>query len=253
MNHRSLLRSSLLHALMAVAAALASLGLAVSPAQAATVGSGKVAQETRTVGTFQAIAMTGSIDVEVRQGDKEAVEVSADDNLLPLIETVVESGAAGPTLMVRFKRGENLRIKSPVKVRVQVVKLGALSSSGSGDVSVQALKTPALRLSISGASDARLSELATDSLEVRIAGAGDVQASGQARQLKVAIAGSGDVRLEQLQADDVNVSIAGSGDAKVRADKSLGVSIAGSGDVEYSGAVTAVRSSVAGSGRVIRR
>jgi hypothetical protein len=134
-----------------------------------------------------------------------------------------------------------------------VVKLGALSSSGSGDVSVQALKTPALRLSISGASDARLSELATDS-----ARGPDRRQRRCASQRPGKAAEGGDRRQRRraaraLAADDVNVSIAGSGDAKVRANKSLGVSIAGSGDVEYSGAVTAVRSSVAGSGRVIRR
>ena len=65
--------------------------------------------------------------------------------------------------------------------------------------------------------------------------------------------GSGNVGLKSLVADDVSVRIAGSGDAKVTANKALGVSIAGSGDVEYSGNATAIRTSVAGSGRIVKR
>ena len=237
-----------------VLACISTLVLVSQPVQAATTGSGRAASESRPVGEFDAIAVSGSMDLVVRQtGAKESVEVTADDNLLPLLETVVESGSSGRTLMIRFKRGENIRSKAPIKVSVNAVRLAALASSGSGHLLVEALKTPALKLSISGSSDARLNELQADALDVRIAGSGDVSATGNARQLKVSIAGSGDVNLNALAADDVTVSIAGSGDAVVQANKSLGVSIAGSGDVQYSGTATAVRSSVAGSGHVSKR
>ena len=234
-------------------ACVAALTLIVSPAQAATTGSGRVASENRNLSDFEAISLSGSMDLIVRQGSKESVEVSADDNVLPLIETVVESGAAGKTLHVRFKRGERVWTKAPVKVTVQVVRLVGLASSGSGNLRVEGLKTPILKLAISGSSDARFSELDADAFEVRVAGSGDVQANGHARQVKVSIAGSGDVKLASLAANDVTVSIAGSGDATVQANKSLGVSIAGSGDVQYSGTATDVRSSVAGSGRVTKK
>ena len=52
-------------------------------------GSGKVATETRAVVGFDAIALRGSITLELRQGEREGLELSADDNLLPLIETRV--------------------------------------------------------------------------------------------------------------------------------------------------------------------
>ena len=234
-------------------ACVAALTIVISPAQAATTGSGKPATETRNVSDFEAIALSGAMDLVVRQGSKEAVEVTADDNLLPLLETVVESGSNGRTLHVRFKRGERVNTKGPIKVNVNVVKLSGLSAAGSGDIRVEGLKTPLLKLSVSGSSDARLNELTTDALEVRIAGSGDVQANGAAKALKVSIAGSGDVQMSALAADDVTVSIAGSGDAVVQANKSLGVSIAGSGDVQYSGTATAVRSSVAGSGQVTKK
>lgn len=234
-------------------ACVAALTIVVSPAQAATTGSGRPATETRNVSDFEAIALSGAMDLVVRQGTKETVEVTADDNLLPLLETVVEQGSNGRTLHVRFKRGERITTKGPIKVNVSVIKLSGLSAAGSGDIRVEALKTPQLKLSVSGSSDAKLNELSADALEVRIAGSGDVRANGSTKGLKVSIAGSGDVNLSALAADDVTVSIAGSGDAVVQANKSLGVSIAGSGDVQYSGTAAEVRSSVAGSGRVTRK
>lgn len=224
-----------------------------SDAWARTVGSGQVQTERRTPGAFDAIVAAGSIDLVVRQGAQEAIELSADDNVLPLIETVVEDSRHGRSLMIRLRRGVSLTTKTPIKATVDVVRLQALTSAGSGRIQVGELKTPTLRLSLSGSGDASLQALNTETLEVRIAGSGDVRATGTAGQVKVTIAGSGDVDLLPLAADDVTISIAGSGDAKVTANKSLSATIAGSGDVVYAGSATAIRTSVAGSGKVSKR
>lgn len=232
---------------------LVSLASFVVLSAAGTPAHAAVATEAREVGSFEGITVHGHIDLVVRQGEKEAVEVRADEAVLPLVETAVESSSRGPTLVVRIKRGEVLRHRGPVQVTVDVTRLTRVSSAGSGDVRVQALKTPSLRLSLAGSSDAKLDGLSTELFEVRVAGSGSVVASGSAAQVKIAITGSGDVALKALVADDVTVSIAGSGDAKVTANKALGVSIAGSGDVEYSGNASAIRTSVAGSGRIVKR
>lgn len=232
--------------------AAAVLGFAPA-AQARVVGSGSVATETRNVGDFEAVASVGSFDVIVRQAAKTAVVVQADDNLLPLIETVVEQGKHGRTLVVRTRRGESISYRGNVKVTIDVVQLGALTSTGAGDVRVESLKTPAFKLSIAGASDARIVGLDTERLELGISGSGDVVGAGRAQQLKISIAGSGDADLGELVADEVSVSIAGSGDANVTANQSLQVSVAGSGDVRYGGQATAVKLSAAGSGTIRKR
>lgn len=213
---------------------------------------GPVTAEQRAVGEFQAVAVSGSINLKVRQGGKEAVEVRAEANLLPLLETVVESSSSGKTLFIRWKKGSNLRIHRSPTVDVTVVQLQALSTSGSSDIVVEALKVPQLAVSIAGAGDVGLQQLTGDELTVKIAGSGDFKASGQVGKLKISVSGSGDVQTEALKADDVNVSIAGSGDAAVHAAKTLSVSIAGSGDVAYRGDAQ-VKSSIAGSGSVHRR
>ena len=227
--------------------------LAPGPALAATTGSGKALSETRAVSGFQAIALPGSIDVVVRQASSEGVQVRADDNVLPLVQTIVEGSGDTRTLRIQFKAGVSVRTKTPVVVSVDVIKLSAVSSSGSGNIRIEALKTPQLSLSISGSSDARLQQLDTDQLSVSIAGSGDVQASGRAGKLDVSIAGSGDLRARELAAGEVSVTIAGSGDASVTAQKTLSVAIAGSGDVDYGGGAVVTNKRIAGSGSVRQR
>jgi Putative auto-transporter adhesin, head GIN domain len=224
--------------------------LASLATQAATTGSGKAATEIREASGFTAITLRGDMDLVVRQGAREGVQVTADDNLLPLLQTVVEARGDQRTLVIQWPRGESIRSRTKTVVAVDVVKLTALASSGAGNIRVEALKTPELALSISGSSDARLTKLDAEQLRVSIAGSGDVSASGKAVKLNVSIAGSGDVRTSELAADDVDISIAGSGNAGIQAAKTLAVSIAGSGDVEYAGGATITKSRIAGSGRV---
>jgi len=237
-----------------VAAALPASALEIRWGSGHSVtGSGHVASEARTVSDFQAIAVHGPVTLVVRQGSREAAEVRADDNLLPLVETTVEDSGRGRTLNVGIKKGQSVRTHHDIVVTVDVVRLTSIATHGSGDVRVEALKTPSLQLSISGSSDARLASLQADEFGISISGSGDVEAAGSAARVKVSIAGSGDARLGSLQADDVTVGIAGSGDAEVTSQKTLAVSIAGSGDVVYHGNGTLTKSSIAGSGSVSRR
>lgn len=230
---------------MTVATALPGAAMAADIA----IGSGQAAAERRTVPEFTAISASGSFDVRVRQDTSQTLDLRADGNLLPLIETVVEGDKS---LQIRWKRNSNVRTKSKPTVEITMSQLHGLASSGSSDIQVESFRAKHLVAAVSGSGDIRLNNLQAEQLGLSIAGSGNVSASGQVTRLQVKIAGSGDVRTEALKADDVTVSIAGSGDAAVQADKALTVSIAGSGDVVYAGAAT-VKSSIAGSGNVRKR
>lgn len=240
----SLARRRLLFVLAAASASLV---------QAATTGSGSVLTEARNVAGFSSIALRGSIDLVVRQGEREAVQVMADDNIVPLVQTLVEGTGEARVLRIQLKAGESIRTRNRIEVTVDLVKLHSIAASGSGDIAVKPLKTPSLSLSISGSSDAKFEQIEAGSFSISIAGSGDVAARGKANKLDIAIAGSGDVRARELMADEVSVSIAGSGDASVTATKVLSASIAGSGDVDYGGGATLARSRVAGSGTIRQR
>ena len=210
-------------------------------------GSGVVQSETRDVGTFTGVALAISALVEVRNGAKDTVSVDADDNILPLIETVVENG----TLQIRFKdKVSSIRAKA-IRIAVTARTIDKLLVSGAGDIRADALKSAAFAARISGSGDIRIVKLDSSSLQASISGSGDLTVGGQVDSLQASIAGSGNLKSGNLEAKRATVKIAGSGYAKLWARETLAVSIAGSGDVDYYGD-PAVTQSTAGSGSLKR-
>lgn len=208
-------------------------------------GSGRIVEESRALAGFSALKLAGGIDVELRAAERESVTVRADDNVVPLIETRVE----GAALVIDVARGASLPTQRRPRVRVEFVRLGAISVAGSGDVRADRVRGDTFAVSVAGSGDVRIDALDVDSLGVMLAGSGDFIASGRAERQGFRIRGAGDVRARDLVGRSVKVSIAGSGDALVHATEELEVAIAGSGDVVYRGAPK-VTKSIAGSGSV---
>ena len=210
-------------------------------------GSGTIKSETRAVSGFSGISLSVNGLVEIQQGSAEGVTIETDDNLLPLLETVVEHG----TLKIRpVTRNTSFRTKK-LKFIVYVKTIESLDIAGAGDIRADALKASALKTSIAGSGDIRIKSLDTGALSVSIAGSGDFTAGGRAASMDASIAGSGDIKTGNMETNAVEISIAGSGDATVWARETLKVSVVGSGDVKYYGDAQ-VKKSIGGAGSIKR-
>ena len=208
-------------------------------------GSGQISTVQRTVQGFKGIDLEVPAHVEVVQGDLEGVTIETDDNIVPLIETVVEKDQ----LKVRLsKRGGGIK-PSSLKITVQVRALESLAISGAGSFQAERLTGATLATRISGSGDIRVRALDVDTLTLAISGNGDFTAGGRADVVRVSISGAGDVKAAGLAAKNAKLSISGSGDAKLWATESLVISISGTGDVGYYGDA-AVTQSVSGVGRI---
>jgi hypothetical protein len=234
---------------------LAALGALAAPllADAADVvrGSGVAASQRRDVGAFGGVALGGPFAVVLRPAAREAVEVTANDNLMPLIETTVRGSGSERTLHIEVAKNARIEASTKVVVTVDVVRLDRVAVGGSGSIDGKAIRSKKLDAAIGGSGSIGFVELDVDELAVAIGGSGTFRADGRAKKLAVNVAGSGKSETENLAAADVTVAVAGSGDARVRADNALSASIAGSGDVYHTGAATP-RIAIVGSGRVKR-
>jgi len=244
------LEASLLAALAMAAATALSLWPGDARAQR-MAGDGQPTSEQRPLGEFKGV-QTAQLRVVVSQGPVHQAVVQADRNLLPLLETVVQDGPHGATLLVRWKPGVSIKPVTAPSVTVQAPQPERLSVLGSGDLIGEALKLPRLQATVHGSGDVRLTDVAVDELVLEVQGSGDVAASGQAGKLQARIAGSGDINTARLRAEDVAVAIVGSGDAVVDAQRTLAVSISGSGDVVHTGPAQPQKA-INGSGSVRRR
>lgn len=191
-------------------------------------GEGKKVTKTLDIDDFTGIGVSIGAEVHLRQGNKQKVEIKAQQNIIDLIDRDVRNGK----WKVRLEKGTNLKRHDGIDIYITLPMIDELSVAGSG--------------SITGETDFKN----VDDLEVSIAGSGEVTLNGSGEDLEVSIAGSGDVDLAGFKVDDCEVSIAGSGDCEINVSGSLQVSIAGSGDVKYKGDPDKVKSSIAGSGDV---
>lgn len=218
--------------------ALAALAAAVPAAHAGgwgmgmTQGSGTFKTETRAPGHFTGVSMGLPGSVELRIGASESVTIETDDNLMPMIETVVENGV----LKIRTTK-RNIGIEPRrLKIVVQAKGVDNLALGGSGSIDADALRGTKVMIDLGGSGSIKVRGVDSDALSVVLGGSGDLKVAGGAtRKLSLSIAGSGDVDLGKLQSADASVNIAGSGEATISVRDNLNVTIAGSGDVNYYG------------------
>jgi hypothetical protein len=211
-------------------------------------GSGVRAEKLRALAAFTKLRVDGPIDVRLAQAGSDQATVVADDNIEPLVETVVE----GDTLVVRLRRDAGFTTRSAPLVRVDARALRAVDIQGSGDLSVDRFKGDGLALSVAGSGDVELGQVELKDLSVSISGSGDVRVAGRAEQQTWRISGSGDVDAGALAGRTARVELHGSGDVSLGVTEQLDAKLSGSGDLSYAGRPQ-LRQSVSGSGEIHRR
>ena len=193
-------------------------------------GSGDIESEEREVSGFNEIQFTGIGNLIIEQGDKEALIVEADDNIIGLIETEVR----GNKLHIGFKRGVNIVPTSRIKFYLTVEDLDRIDLSGLGDIDCDKFETDDIEFNLSGSGDIDF-EIAAESIETNVSGLGDINLSGKVDFHRVQISGSGKYDAEELESKDCEVEISGLGSATVNASDDLDIEINGAGNVYYKG------------------
>lgn len=235
-------------ALKTFAAASVAAGLTLTTS-AATVGSGNVKSETRTVSGFHAVELSGSGNVTITQGDTEGLTVEAEDNILPLVRSEVDGKGV---LHLGFKSGESVQMTKPLLFKLSAKALDNLVVAGSGTIRAKSLATTdkgPLSIVLPGSGDVTVDKLTAGALKLTLAGSGDVTLGGEATSQDVTLAGSGDYDAGSLKTSAATVKVNGSGEAEVYATETLTAEVNGSGDVTYHGQPK-VQKTVHGSGSV---
>jgi hypothetical protein len=210
-------------------------------------GNGNIKRQAREVGHFNGLAFSLPGQVEIRSGNTEGLTIETDDNLLPLIETVVEDG----TLKIRNKNKVNIQTRN-LKIVVQARELDRLALAGSGSIDADRVTGSRVKFDVGGSGSIKVRKAEGQSINVNLGGSGDLKVDeGSARSLSASIGGSGTVDMARVRLETASVTVAGSGDATLWVRDSLSMTVAGSGDVNYYGDPQ-VSKSVVGSGNARR-
>ena len=212
-------------------------------------GSGIAKEETRPVEAFHSLEAKNALQVTVAvsQGAKPGLKISGDDNLVPLVESVVRDGK----LILQIKDNSNVRTKTPLLAEVMTDGLDQVTASGASTVKVTgSSKVDRFTAEASGAARVSIDRLRTPRAIATATGASHVVLSGSAESLKVNASGASLIKAEGLKVDDADVSISGASNIELRASKSVTGDVSGASRLALHGRPAKKNVSTSGASQV---
>ena len=195
-------------------------------------GSGHITPETRNTSGFDAIDVSGAIDVYVKQDSTTSIKVEADDNLLQYVVTETN----GSTLEIYTDGGFNLRPSHKIKVYVSNPTYTRFDVSGASSIEGESQVTATERISVSasGASGIKL-DVNVPVVDVELTGASNANLRGRTKDLDISASGASKVKGYDLLSENANVDVSGASHADVYASVRLDGEATGASHVSYLG------------------
>jgi hypothetical protein len=207
-------------------------------------GSGKTAVEDRKVEGFQQVHARNAIEVVVAIAGPEAAKVEGDDNLLPLVETMVENGV----LEIGVKG--NLRARNPLRVHVTAKQLSGLTADGSAKLTCADVKADELVLGASSAGQVTADNLDAKQLKVSVTSAGIIKAGGRADRQEIDASTSGRYEGSKLVSRTCRVTCSTAANVALHATEEISGSVSSAGRVRQTGSAAKVNLSTTSAGTV---
>jgi hypothetical protein len=188
------------------------LGLLLLPlascANHSFTGNGNWVTQSRSVAKFDRINISGHFRLVYQDQQPHALQVSADSNLLPYVQTTVKNGE----LLISTKPGAQLRSSKTITLHLSSESLEQVTANGSNQIKLSGLRERWLRVNASGGDRIALegkvdeavydchgaakidaSKLSTIDTTVKMTGAGEVVAMAK-QQLDADVSGLSKVR-----------------------------------------------------------
>lgn len=190
-------------------------------------GSGNVKIEKRLLASFDSLDANYVGSIQVRSQGQESLEISGDDNIIPLITTEVKNG----TLYIRPSKGYNPQQK------LQII-----------------ISTPDLKSFVfDGVGEANLSNLKNDRMEIVVRGVGGFTASGETKEADITLSGVGSLDAKNLHTVNAKVNSTGVGNVDIYVTGQLDAKTSGVGEINYYGRPKIVNSQTEGIGKINKR
>ncbi len=190
-------------------------------------GSGIIKDEQRSIQPFDCIDVSGAYDVEIICGEKPDLTIRGDDNLIPLVKTVVKDN----TLHIWSKKSISPRRK--IKIEITTDNLTNISCSGANRILA--------------------SNINNHEFEIEVSGACSIKLEGTTSLLGINLSGASSINTEHLKAEKVSVDLSGASNATVYASDELRAEISGVGSVNYYGNPKSINKRISGLGSITQK
>lgn len=196
----------------------------------------EVVSRTTALDGISHIQLRGYAVMTIRQGDKEFVKLSADDDLIDNVDVNV----SGDTLVLGQKRERkgffHWDDDDKIVFEVQVKDLSSFESSGASKVTFEPFTVSGdFELANNGAGKIDLETITADRVEIDSDGAGEIALDAvKAKRVYSTNNGAGHLTFDNVDADSLEITVNGAGEVTVRGDgevNELKVTIHGVGEV----------------------
>jgi hypothetical protein len=192
-------------------------------------GNGRLRNEVRNVDRYTSIEVFGSYELDVISQLSPSLEISGDDNILPLITTEVR----GNTLYIHVERNIGICPKLKLRIRTSSDRIEKISTDGTNNL--------------------RVTQISDRSFNLKQVGTGNTEISGQTNDLAIDINGTVSVNSQNLFSQQSSVKLLGTATVNVHAYKQLSVQILGVGTVNYYGNPSQINKQILGIGSLNKK
>jgi Putative auto-transporter adhesin, head GIN domain len=210
--------------------------------------------QNRPVANFKEIRIGSGIDLYLKQGNTEKLELTAPKDKIGKIITEVHNGVLEIHMEYNnWNWNWGGAFKSSPKVHLSFKDLKAIKASGGSDVfSEGRLLFENILIDASGGSDIKLA-ITAESVECETSGGSDTILSGSTKYFKCNSSGGSDLKAKDLRSQYCKVSSSGGSDAYVWAESELLANASGGSDIYYYGSPKNVKINKSGGADVNRR
>jgi RNA polymerase sigma factor (sigma-70 family) len=196
-------------------------------------GSGKEATKEFKLADFTTVDIGHVIHVDITRGDKFRVVLTADDNLLDLVQAAKD----GATLRISLDTAKRAIPNGKWKLSVTMPKLEGVSVSGCGHVTFKGFKGGDFKARAHAASHLE-GEIEAAKLDLEVAGASHATLRGSAKDAKLTATGASRLALADFAIDRADVHLTGASSAKIKVKEKLDYNLSGACHLEYQGGPT---------------
>ena len=211
-------------------------------------GNNDFIQETRTLGAFNSVQLTGDASLYFSQGSESRADIFAESNIVPLITTTVNDQKM---LSIGVKSDACYNTTHYPEVTLVSPDCYEFTLEGSGNFSTSEFNGDYYKITNTASGNVN-TVLNTNRLVIDSRGSGNANFAGASVLCDISLAGSGNVYASNLASDTCLVVSDGSGNITVRVSSLLDVTIKGSGNVYYTGNPD-INSNITGSGELIQQ
>ena len=187
-------------------------------------GSGNRELQKREVAAFTSIMTEGAFNIEVTCQKDLGLQVEGDDNVLDYVSTEVSNN------VLRLKNTKGYSVNEPVKLKISVPNLEALSVSGAGRIEIKGMNNEKFVIDSNGAPSISVSGT-TKSIYINTNGAGKID-THSLHASRAVVDSKGVSRVDLDVADQLDVTVSGPSVVFYKGDPVVNKTVHGPGKVE---------------------